>query len=89
MLLVLSLLAWNSAPAAEKEMPANSFSAALPPLAGPSSLSPDSPFGINTAFHPGTTDLTARLEAMRQAGIKWGRQEFTWKQIVKKKGEYE
>jgi hypothetical protein len=52
-------------------------------------LSPDSPFGINTAFHPGTSDLTVRLEAMQQAGIKWGRQDFTWKQIEKKKGEYQ
>lgn len=88
-LLVLAVCAWSNAPASEKPMASNSFSVALPPVALARSLSPDSPFGINTAFHPGTFDLTARLEAMQQAGIKWGRQDFTWKQIEKKKGEYQ
>ena len=49
----------------------------------------ESPFGINTAFGPGTTDLEARLEAMQQAGIKWARQDFTWKRIERRKGEYD
>jgi hypothetical protein len=88
-LLVLTVFAWNNAHASGKPMSSNSFSVALPPVALATSLSPDSPFGINTAFHPGTSDLTARLEAMQQAGIKWGRQDFTWKQIEKKKGEYQ
>src|SRR5439155_14790091 len=30
-----------------------------------------------------------RLKAMQQAGIKWGRQDFTWKRIEKQKGEYD
>lgn len=49
----------------------------------------DSPFGINTAFRPDTPDLETRLEVMQQAGLKWGRQDFTWKRIEKVKGEYE
>lgn len=88
-LLVLTVFAWNNAHASEKPMSSNRFSVALPPVALAKSLSPDSPFGINTAFHPGTFDLTARLEAMQQAGIKWGRQDFTWKQIEKEQGEYQ
>lgn len=52
-------------------------------------LLPDSPFGINTAFRPGTPDLEARLRAMQKAGIKWGRQDFTWRRIERKQGEYD
>ena len=48
-----------------------------------------SPFGVNTAFEPNTPDLEARLRAMQEAGIKWGRQDFTWKRIEKAKGEYD
>jgi hypothetical protein len=67
----------------------NSFSVTLPPVKSPERLLPDSPFGINTAFNPDTPDLEARLEAMQQAGIKWGRQDFTWKRIERSKGKYE
>ena len=49
----------------------------------------DSPFGINTAFEPDTPDLAARLHAMEDAGIKWGRQDFTWKRIEKAPGQYD
>jgi hypothetical protein len=52
-------------------------------------LLPDSPFGINTAFQPDTADLDARLKAMQEAGIKWGRQDFSWRRIEKTKGEYD
>jgi hypothetical protein len=51
-LLVLTVFAWNHAPASEQPMSSNRFSVALPPVALANSLSPDSPFGINTAFHP-------------------------------------
>lgn len=67
----------------------NNFSISLSALAAPSDLLPNSPFGINTAFNPDTADLGARLAAMQQAGIKWGRQDFTWRRIEKAKGEYD
>jgi len=67
----------------------NSFSVKLPPPAVPEALRAESPFGINTAFGPGGADLESRLEAMQRAGIKWARQDFTWKQIEKRKGEYD
>jgi hypothetical protein len=66
----------------------NSFTVSLPPPAGGEALLPDSPFGINTALDPGSGDREARLKAMQEAGIKWGRQDFTWKRIERRKGEY-
>ena len=54
----------------------------------PEALLTGSPFGINTAFGPGAADLESRLEAIQQAGIKWARQDFTWKRIERRKGEY-
>ena len=67
----------------------NSFSFILSPPIAPTALLAHSPFGINTAFHPDSPDLEARLAAMQQAGIKWGRQDFTWRRIEKVKGEYD
>lgn len=52
-------------------------------------LIPDSPFGVNTAFEPDTPDLDARLAAMRDAGTKWGRQDFTWRRIETEPGKYD
>lgn len=54
-----------------------------------SELMVGSAFGINTAFGPETPDLEKRLEAMRRAGIKWGRQDFTWRRIEKERGVYD
>ena len=45
-------------------------------------------FGINTAFQPNTPDLNGRLKAMQQMGVKWGRQDFTWRRIEKQPGIY-
>jgi len=67
----------------------NTFQVALPPHRFAADLLPGSPFGINTAFGPATPDLAARLKAMQQAGIKWGRQDFTWNRIERNKGEYD
>jgi hypothetical protein len=78
--------ATTGAPVATAE---NNFTIELPPPRFPVALRPDSPFGINTAFHPGTTDLDTRLKALQQAGIKWGRQDFAWKHIEKAKGVYD
>src|ERR1051325_8711037 len=64
------------------------FKIELPPPVAPKELLMDSPFGVNTAFNPDTPDLEARLDAMQQAGIKWGRQDFTWKRIEREKGNY-
>jgi hypothetical protein len=61
----------------------------LSPPVAPKDLLADSPFGINTAFQPNTANLDQRLAAMQQAGIKWGRQDFTWKRIEKSKGVYD
>src|SRR5580765_1909702 len=67
----------------------NLFTVRLPPPVAPEALLPGSPFGVNTAFGPDSPELAPRLKAMQQAGIKWGRQDFTWKRIEKRKGEYE
>jgi hypothetical protein len=67
----------------------NAFSVKLPPPPFPEQVLPNSPFGVNTALDPDAPDLEARLQAMQQAGIKWGRQDFTWKRIEKKRGEYD
>ena len=67
----------------------NTVSVSLLPPAAPAALLPDSPFGINTAFDPETPDLEARLKAMQHAGIKWGRQDFTWRRIEKQHGQYD
>jgi hypothetical protein len=67
----------------------NTVSVSLPPPIAPVALVPDSPFGINTAFDPATPNLEARLKAMQHAGIKWGRQDFTWRRIERQPGEYE
>jgi hypothetical protein len=52
-------------------------------------LLPASPFGINTAFQPDTPNLEAILQKMKEAGIKWGRQDFTWRRIEKKRRQYQ
>ncbi|HLB73054.1 MAG TPA: hypothetical protein VJJ98_03465 [Sedimentisphaerales bacterium] len=52
-------------------------------------LLPESPFGINTAFQPDAPNLEAILNKMKDAGIKWGRQDFTWRRIEKEKGKYQ
>lgn len=67
----------------------DSFHVSLPPPKFATALRPDSPFGINTAFGPETPDLVPRLQAIQQAGIKWGRQDFTWHRIEKAPGEYD
>jgi len=67
----------------------SNFQITLPPPAQAEALLANSPFGVNTAFDPDTPDLEERLKAMQQAGIKWGRQDFTWKQIEKNEGEYD
>src|SRR5262249_55277362 len=75
--------------AADAPTAEGSFIVKLPPHRFASDLLPDSPFGVNTAFEPDTPDLEARLKAMEDAGIKWGRQDFTWKRIEKEKGIYD
>ena len=67
-----------SAPSDQGESPSavGRFKIDLPPHQFADSLMPDSPFGINTAFGPGTSDLKERLELMQRAGIKWGR--YVW-----------
>src|SRR6266540_2614772 len=67
----------------------NVFSVKLSPHRFAPDLRPDSPFGINTAFGPETSDLEERLRACQEAGIKWGRQDFTWKRIERERGLYE
>jgi len=71
-------------PAAE-----NRFSVKLPPHRFADQLRPESPFGINTALRPDQPELEARLKAMQEAGIKWGRQDFSWGRIEREKGQYD
>jgi hypothetical protein len=66
-----------------------SFRIDLPPHRFAKDPRPTSPFGINTALRPGAPDLEARLRLMQEAGIKWGRQDFTWRQIEKEPGSYD
>jgi hypothetical protein len=74
---------------AASDTASNSFHVTLPPAAQPRALLKTSPFGINTAFRPDSPDLEARLAALQDLGIKWGRQDFTWKRIERRKGQYE
>ncbi len=75
--------------ASEQPTASNSFTFTVPPPAAPAALLPDSPFGINTAFSVDSPDIEARLKAMQAAGIKWGRQDFSWRRIERRKGEYD
>jgi hypothetical protein len=65
------------------------FHVDLAPHSFATQLLPDSPFGINTALRPDAADLEKRLDAMQAAGIKWGRQDFTWRRIEKTDGQYD
>jgi hypothetical protein len=67
----------------------NRFTVSLPPHRFAAELRPASPFGINTALRPDQPDLEARLAAMQQAGMKWGRQDFGWSRIERKPGQYD
>ena len=67
----------------------SNFQVTLPPHPFADDLLQDSPFGINTAFQPHTSNLEAILQKMQEAGIKWGRQDFTWRRIEKEKGQYQ
>jgi hypothetical protein len=64
------------------------FHVDLPAHAFADNLLPGSPFGVNTALEPDAPDLEARLKAMQDAGIKWGRQDFTWRRIEREAGKY-
>ncbi len=75
--------------AADTPTAENRFQVDLPPAALSDALLPGSPFGINTAFRPDTPDLEARLQTVQRAGIKWGRQDFTWRRIESNPGEYQ
>lgn len=85
----MALLCALNAGGADLPTASNSFTFALSPPAAPNTLLSGSPFGINNAFDPSAPDLGPRLKAMQQAGIKWGRQDFTWRRIEKAKGEYD
>jgi hypothetical protein len=87
LLVVLSGTGWADEPAAPAA--AGRFRIDLPAHRFAEDLRADSFFGINTAFRPGTADLEARLDLMQTAGIKWGRQDFTWSRIESKPGVYD
>ena len=86
---VLPLVLLVGSMAAAEPTAETRFQVNLPPHRFSDVLLPESPFGINTAFQPDTPDLAARLEAMQRAGIKWGRQDFTWRRIEKEPGRYD
>jgi hypothetical protein len=81
---LLSSLCIADSPTAE-----SSFQVTLPAHPFADELLPESAFGINTAFQPHTPNLEAILQKMQEAGIKWGRQDFTWRRIEKEKGQYQ
>lgn len=64
------------------------FTVNLAPPPYPGELLADSPFGINTAIFRGEPNENNRLELMQEAGIKWARQDFTWRRIEVKPGVY-
>jgi len=88
---ILLMFCTLAAPAGRSETPsaAGRFKVDLPPHQYADSVRPDSPFGINTAFGPDTSDLHERLEIMQEAGIKWERQDFNWKRIEREEGKYD
>ncbi len=61
----------------------------LPPSPLATALLTNSPFGINTALDPAQPDLDKHLEAMQELGVKWGRQDFVWRQIERSPGQYD
>jgi hypothetical protein len=87
--LLVCLAAGLAVGAGEFRTAENTFQVSLPPPPFATNLLPASPFGINTAFSPDTPDLAARLQSMQRAGIKWGRQDFTWFRIEKTQGTYD
>jgi hypothetical protein len=86
---LILLLSAGRVVSAESPTAENSVTVRLPAPVAPDALLAGSPFGINTAVRPDTPDLGARLKAMQQAGIKWGRQDFSWRRIERTKGEYD
>jgi hypothetical protein len=84
-----SRVALDAADTTQAATAESNFRVALPPPPFATDLRTDSPFGINTAFEPDTPGLAARLKAMQEAGIKWGRQDFTWKRIERQPGQYD
>jgi hypothetical protein len=90
-LALVSIGAFGPATAAAAEPPtaASRFEVKLPPHRFAEQLLPESPFGINMALGPNAPDLEDRLGAMQQAGIKWGRQDFTWSRIEREPSKYD
>ncbi|MEI8191600.1 MAG: hypothetical protein WCI75_17945, partial [candidate division NC10 bacterium] len=88
-LAALAFVAGATAQGAELPTGESRFEVKLPPPPFPEKLMPGSPFGINMAVSPDVPDLAARLKAMQQAGIKWGRQDFTWSRIEREPGQYQ
>jgi len=83
-IVLLAALCLADQPSAE-----SCFHVDLPAQTSAEYLVPESPFGINTAFRPGTANLAEILQKMQEAGIKWGRQDFTWRRIEKERGRYD
>ena len=86
---LIQFIASTSLCEADSPTAQSSFHVTLPPHLFADDLLQDSPFGINTAFQPHTPNLEAILQKMQEAGIKWGRQDFTWRRIEKEKGQYQ
>ena len=61
----------------------------LPPAPYPTALLTNSPFGINSALDPAQPDLETHFQAMQDLGVKWARQDFTWRQIERAPGQYQ
>ncbi|MGQ9635269.1 MAG: hypothetical protein ACUVXB_13620 [Bryobacteraceae bacterium] len=65
------------------------FRVTLPPHRYADQMLLESPFGINTQiFRLDDPNMDQHLAIMQQAGIKWGRQDFTWRQIETAPGRY-
>jgi len=86
---LITLLSSLLSAAAETPTAESNFTVKLPPARFGSDLLASSPFGINTSLRPDAPDLGARLDAMQEAGVKWGRQDFTWRAIEREMGKYD
>ena len=83
------LLGCSIVSAAEPPTAVNRFHVDLPEHRFAGELLPGLPFGINMALRPDAPDMEGRLKAMQRAGIKWGRQDFTWRRIEREPGVYD
>ncbi|MCZ7637866.1 MAG: beta-galactosidase [Verrucomicrobia bacterium] len=90
----LRRLAWATVPlfllahAAQLPTAESRFRVDLPPAPFATELLTNSIFGINTALDPALPGFEEHLHVMQELGVKWARQDFSWRRIERQPGEY-